>query len=124
MGRLYTGFIVYSRQEGWKSQFAVQPNGGKRYRMVSIAIPDQSHLHIIETSICSHGRTYDWNSHIVPGTPLDRLDFVPMAWGPGSIDAFAADSANFDALGVSHLLSFNEPDVSCSPNSGLAHDLI
>lgn len=56
-------------------------------------------------------RTYDWNSVIVPGTPLDRLDFVPMAWGSGSADGFARDSANFDALGVSHLLSFNEPDV-------------
>ncbi|KAJ9096959.1 hypothetical protein QFC20_006319 [Naganishia adeliensis] len=56
------------------------------------------------------GWTYDWNSQIVPGTPLDRLDFVPMAWGSGSAAGFAADSANFDALGVSHLLSFNEPD--------------
>lgn len=35
-----------------------------------------------------------------------------MAWGSGSAAGFAADSANFDALGVSHLLSFNEPDVS------------
>lgn len=35
-----------------------------------------------------------------------------MAWGSGSADGFARDSANFDALGVSHLLSFNEPDVS------------
>ncbi|KAI5449363.1 hypothetical protein NCC49_004768 [Naganishia albida] len=56
------------------------------------------------------GWTYDWNSVIVPGTPLDKLDFVPMAWGSGSADGFARDSANFDALGVSHLLSFNEPD--------------
>jgi hypothetical protein len=64
-----------------------------------------------------HFRTYDWNSHIVPGTPLDRLDFVPMAWGSGSADGFAADSANFDALGVSHLLSFNEPDVSHRPTA-------
>lgn len=35
-----------------------------------------------------------------------------MAWGTGSVDGFARDSAQFDALGVSHLLSFNEPDVS------------
>ncbi|KAJ9119004.1 hypothetical protein QFC22_003493 [Naganishia vaughanmartiniae] len=62
------------------------------------------------------------------GTPLDQLDFVPMAWGTGSVDGFAADSSNFDAIGVSHLLSFNEPDQSLdvggsgiSPSDGAAY---
>lgn len=59
-----------------------------------------------------HKRTYDWNSY--PITPLDQLNSVPMAWGTGSASGFASDSANFDGLGVTHLLSFNEPDVSLS----------
>lgn len=58
-------------------------------------------------------RTYDWDSAPVPGTPLERIEFVPMAWGTGSVDSFAANSANFRAWGVNSLLSFNEPDVSC-----------
>lgn len=55
-------------------------------------------------------RTYNWGSY--PITPLDHFNFVPMAWGPGSAAGFAADSTNFNAYGVTHLLSFNEPDVS------------
>jgi hypothetical protein len=43
---------------------------------------------------------------------LEKLDFVPIAWGEGSVQAFADDSVNFDSLGVSRLLSFNEPDVN------------
>jgi hypothetical protein len=35
-----------------------------------------------------------------------------MAWGTGSAEAFAANSANFRAWGVNSLMSFNEPDVS------------
>jgi hypothetical protein len=69
----------------------------------------QSFLSINQSSL---GWTYDWNSVIVPSTPLNRLEFVPMAWGGASADGFARDSAEFSSLGVRALLSFNEPDVS------------
>jgi len=69
----------------------------------------KSFLNVNQSSI---GWTYDWNSVIVPSTPLERLEFVPMAWSGASADGFARDSAKFASLGVRALLSFNEPDVS------------
>ncbi|KAJ9114793.1 hypothetical protein QFC24_007103 [Naganishia onofrii] len=102
---------VYKAGLGWTSESGTQWGDFTPDSSSTVAKRDGSHNALSNRMAGSViGWTYDWNSHIVPGTPLDQLDFVPMAWGPGSIDAFAADSANFDALGVSHLLSFNEPD--------------
>ncbi|KAJ9092826.1 hypothetical protein QFC21_006702 [Naganishia friedmannii] len=104
---------------GWTSDSGTQWNDFTPDSSSTVAKRDASHISLSKRMAGSvigwqvtYLVTYDWNSHIVPGTPLDRLDFVPMAWGSGSVDGFAADSANFDALGVSHLLSFNEPDQS------------
>jgi len=45
-----------------------------------------------------------------------------MAWGAGSVDGFARDSAKFASLGVRALLSFNEPDVSIFNPLGVSYE--
>lgn len=55
------------------------------------------------------------NTHL----PAD-IEFVPMFWGPSKFDLWNARKAEMNQKLPSHLLSFNEPDITGQSNMGAA----
>jgi hypothetical protein len=58
---------------------------------------------------------YDWGNS-AQGTILSGAEFVPMLWGLNFVSPWNAAAKSAIASGSSHLLSFNEPDLSSQSN--------
>ncbi|KAJ9124338.1 hypothetical protein QFC22_001138 [Naganishia vaughanmartiniae] len=56
---------------------------------------------------------YSWDAHPMLNFPTSKLNFVPMLHGNAAdkIQWFVSQIPNFPSWGVTHLLSFNEPDM-------------
>jgi hypothetical protein len=61
----------------------------------------------------SNHRGYSWDAHPMLNFPTSKLNFVPMLHGNAAdkIQWFKSQIPNFPGWKVTHLLSFNEPDV-------------
>jgi hypothetical protein len=58
---------------------------------------------------------YNWGNS-PQGTILSGAEFVPMLWGLNSASSWNAAAKSAIASGSTHLLSFNEPDLSSQSN--------
>jgi Glycosyl hydrolase catalytic core len=58
---------------------------------------------------------YDWGNS-PQGTILSGAEFVPMLWGLDSASSWNAAAKSAIASGSTHLLSYNEPDLSSQSN--------
>jgi len=58
---------------------------------------------------------YNWAAS-AGGTLVSGVEYVPMLWGLGSTSGWASAAASAISSGSSHLLSFNEPDLSTQSN--------
>lgn len=66
----------------------------------------------IFTSSLNIGWGWNWSGN--RGNLPSKFEFVPMCWGPGKADTFHKDMKSNS--GVSHILSFNEPDIGGQAN--------
>ena len=58
---------------------------------------------------------YNW-ADTESGTALSGAEYVPMLWGAGNVDGWASAAQAAISAGSSHVLSFNEPDLSKQSN--------
>lgn len=92
---------------------APEINAGQGAHGAGMALNDKSGSNWSEWASSGLSWYYSWGA-----TPLQSLqvpsswEFVPMLWGKDAT-AFQAAKAKFSEQKVTHLLSFNEPDVGC-----------
>ena len=58
---------------------------------------------------------YNWGSSS-GGTILSGAEYVPMLWGPGETSGWSSAAQAAISSGSTHVLSFNEPDLSTQSN--------
>ena len=58
---------------------------------------------------------YNWGAS-AGGTILSGAEYVPMLWGPGMTSGWSSAAQAAISSGSSHVLSFNEPDLSTQSN--------
>lgn len=71
----------------------------------------------VELILCHRFRSYNWASSRNSGDKHPTINYVPMLHGKAVPQEdkpalFDKDKAKFKEWGVTHILSFNEPDVS------------
>ncbi|EHK99282.1 (Trans)glycosidase [Glarea lozoyensis ATCC 20868] len=88
-------------------------SGGKR----GVAFNDNSVLSVFsgKASWC-----YNWGQS--EGTIPSGFEYVPMLWGnkAGFYDSWASNANSAISSGSTHLLAFNEPDLSAQSNMGVS----